>query len=46
MLLYAVILILVMLVSNNEQLKNMTKKFKGFFKIKRPSDLKGGTARE
>ncbi len=46
MLLYAVILILVMLVSNNEQLKNMTKKFKGFFKIKRPSDLKGGAARE
>ncbi|MGI6334378.1 MAG: branched-chain amino acid ABC transporter permease [Saccharofermentanales bacterium] len=46
MLLYSVILILVMLMSNNEQLKNMMKKFTGFFKIKRPPDLRGGTARE
>ncbi len=45
MLLYAVILILVMLVSNNEQLKNMTK-IQRLLKIKRPSDLKGGAARE
>lgn len=46
MLIYAVILILVMLATNNEQLKNMIKKYTGFLKKKKPSSPKGGAAHD